>query len=237
MLPPGFTQFLQFVILTLLPLSICFCLVVMLVVEKEEWRDFFGLSVPSFQAQLARNSRDSHTALLCATFRAMLALSACGLCFVILNVAAVDIYKEHGGCVDPLIKTSCVTSLAQPHWQWSWVMLSCCASIAVDFLLEMMRRSDKTTHAKAVFNTVQMMLEMRSEQKAAIANWQAQMPVAMLNKADGDKQPTRVGDQPQTRNYFYCVVLLLLLVLASLPSLLYILAKVGAASRKLVILN
>ena len=227
MLASGFTKFWEFMILTLLPLSICFCLVVMLVVEKDEWRSYYGLSLTSYRMQLAKHSRDSHTALLCVTFRAMLPLSACGLCFLALYLCwahSHGLYEQNGGCVDPLIQTSCATSLATPSWQWTWVLLSCCTSIAVDFLLEMMQRGDKTKYARAVFSAAKMFLEVRSEQKAAIANWKAQMPGA--NKADGDEQPVQVASRSQSRNYLYYLILLPLLLLASLPSALYILAKV-----------
>ena len=220
---PQNTRLWQFTLLTLLPLAICFSLVVMLVVKKEEFRKYFGLSSSSCRTQLDETSSNSHIALLCVSFRGVLGLSVCGVCFIVLNLASDGLYDQHG-CIDPLLRLSCVNSLAEPYWQWVWVIISCCTMTTVDYLLEMTRRNsrDKTEHAVAVYNTTHSLLLRlsRTSVRTTIVNWKATMH-SESGRLSIRQQPVT----PATSNWLYLAILAPLLVFASLPSVLYILAK------------
>ena len=140
----------------------------------------------------------------------------------------------YGGCADPLLSLSLVSSLSTWYYQWMFCISSCVALVVLSVVSEKMRQSDRSYHAMRVYDCFQTLIHSVSLRKTSvIRNWCANMKLDLsTNTVFSDEEQVQgthtlspASGKGLWRMMLFCTLMFVLVVACSIPAALFVLSR------------
>ena len=164
------------------------------------------------------------------SIRPLCLLALCGVAMIILNNVAPSIYKEHGGCEDPLVRFTAASIKTGTVFEWLWSIIASICSVCGAYLYWNTKHCDSSNEGDVLASVVSWLGGLHfndaSRQRVALRTWQNNMIVgnAVKNACtipdnSGAHHHSPFGSFPATlRTFFYILLHFPFLSIASLPA-------------------
>ena len=162
----GHTQFKQLVWLTI-PCLVVLHLVSVVVLLSAYPQERALTYIRRLQEQSGSTSSHSMSQLL----GGLCGMALCGFALGTLNIASPGVYDLHGGCTDPMLKTTVAPVHATPLFQWLWVTLSSMFVICSFCMFDRLQQSRLSERSRSVQRCLLGFLLHVLPSKAAIHAW------------------------------------------------------------------
>ena len=130
------------------------------------------------------------------------------------------LYDDFNGCCDPLLQLTTVTTFAESGYQYFYVGLSGCVLLSTSLVLELMRTSERTQRAEAVLRCLNHFIDQACTHQKCLRNWYTN-----ANSEPGSPSAGQTTKTPSWRRVATWLVLIPMLVLVSLPAMMYVLSQ------------
>ena len=135
-------------------------------------------------------------------------------CFMlVLNGISADIFQQHSGCTDPLVRVSIASVQLYSAYQWIWSLSSCVTTVIIALLVERLRSDSLVQHSQSVHDCLMTLINLvQPPHTQALKQWSSR---ALQTK------------HCLSRRVLYYVGMFALNVGCSLPAFGYVLGKVA----------
>ena len=111
--------------------------------------------------------------LLLKSMRVLSIMCMIGLCIAFLNLGSVNLYEEHDGCPDDLLRATSATVATKPMYQWLYSTLNCILIGLVILLTRQLKTSIRVARAEKIHDCLLFFTQTpaHDEHRCYITRW------------------------------------------------------------------